>query len=168
MIYLIISIASILLIIIICFVAKRKRSATPDVGKIYKTTDGYFNSNKRNKKPRRIIVVHQRDDKAVAVTKIYSKKEKKGNAYINGLVLKPKNHPSLTEDSIVSNSLIYGKNIPNQKQKHKIFPTDLESTNDKLTAKEYQIVKTKINADTKKHKKARDKTLSRWKNHFRN
>ena len=45
-----------------------------DVRKIYNTTDGYFNSRTDIKKPRKVAVIHQRDDKAVAVVKIHSKK----------------------------------------------------------------------------------------------
>ena len=63
-----------------------------DIRKIYKTTDGYFNSRLDIKKTRLVAVLYQRDDSAVIVTKIYSKKNKKGNAYINKLTLKPKKH----------------------------------------------------------------------------
>lgn len=136
-----------------------------DKRKIYNTTDGYFNSRLDIKKPRKVAVIHQRDDKAVAVVKIHSKKNKKGNAYISNLVLKPKKHKSLNEESIVSNSLIYGKDVKGKK--YKIDPNDFTYTNDKLTYSEYLKIKHKVNADTKQHKKTRNKTLKRWKNHFK-
>lgn len=59
---------------------KKKSETKPkkqksDVRKIYKTTDGYLAGNERSKKPRRVAVVKQRkDDGAMAVVKIYSKK----------------------------------------------------------------------------------------------
>ena len=56
-----------------------------DVGKIYQTTDGFFNDKPHIKKPRRVVALQQRkDDGAIVVSKIYSKEEKKGTAYIEG------------------------------------------------------------------------------------
>ena len=81
---------------------KKKSETKPkkqksDVRKIYKTTDGYFTRSDKNTKPRRVAVVKQRkDDGAMAVVKIYSKKDKSGKAYVEKLVLKPENHSSLT------------------------------------------------------------------------
>lgn len=136
-----------------------------DIRKIYKTTVGYFNTRLDIKKPRNVAVIHQRDDKAVSVVKIHSKKEKKGKAYIPNLVLKPKKHKSLSEDSIVGNTLIYGRKFDNKK--YPIYPTDLVETNDKLSFLEYSRIKHKVNADTNQHKKTRNKTLKRWRNHFK-
>ena len=136
-----------------------------DVRKIYNTTDGYFNSRNDIKKPRKIAVIHQRDDKAVAIVKIHSKKNKKGNAFISNVVLKPKKHKSLTEDSIVSNTLIYGRKF--DKTKYPIYPTDFVDSNDKLTYYEYKKIKKKVNGDSKQHKITRNNTLKRWKKHFK-
>lgn len=63
------------------------------------------------------------------------KKNKKGNAYISNLVLKPRKHKSLNEESIVSNSLIYGKDVKGKK--YKIDSNDFTYTNDKFTYLEY-------------------------------
>ena len=136
-----------------------------DIRKIYKTTDGYFNSRLDIKKTRLVAVLYQRDDSAVIVTKIYSKKNKKGNAYINKLTLKPKKHKSLKEDSIVGNSLIYGKLIDGKK--HKIDPNDFIYTDDKLTYTEFLLIKQKINSQTSKHLKTKKATIKKWKRHFK-
>ena len=54
---------------------KRKKHKSA-VRKIYKTTDGYLSGRADIKKPRRVAVIHQRkDDGALAVVKIFSKKE---------------------------------------------------------------------------------------------
>ena len=54
-----------------------------DIRKIYKTTDGYFTSNEKIRKPRPIAVIHQRDDKAVAIVKLHSAKENRRNVIPN-------------------------------------------------------------------------------------
>lgn len=136
-----------------------------DVGKIYKTTDGYFSGRSDIKKPRHIAVIHQRKDKAVAVVKLYGKKEKKGKSYIDNIVLTPKKHKSLKEDTIVGNSLIYGRNF--DKTKYALFPNEFEYTQDKLSFIEYLKIKNKVNADTRQHKKTRNNTIKKWKNFFR-
>ena len=68
----------------------RKKKKT-DVKKIYKTTDGIFTGRADIDKPRRVAAIEQRkDDGALAVVKIRSRKGKGGKSYITGLVLKPK------------------------------------------------------------------------------
>lgn len=136
-----------------------------DVRKIYQTTDGYFNDRLDIKKTRKVAVIHQRDDKAVVVVKLYSKKNKVGNAYIENLVLYPEKHKSLSEETLIGNSLIYGKSVNGKK--HKIDPNDFTYTEDKLTHTEYHKIRCKVNADTRQHKKTRNKTIKRWKSHFK-
>lgn len=138
-----------------------------DVRKIYKTTDGYLAGNERSKKPRRVAVVKQRkDDGAMAVVKIYSKKDKSGKAYVEKLVLKPENHSSLTEDSIVGRRIYVGtKNKAGEYTP--IFKGDLQATEDKLTKKERRRVMKQAGGETKQNRKTLKKTLGAWKKHFK-
>ena len=127
---------------------RRKKS----VRKIYKTTDGLFNSRPEIKKPRRVAAIDQRkDDGALAVVKIYSKKDKSGKYIIDKLVLTPDKHSSLTEDSVIGNQVIFGvkdgnKFIP-------IYERDLKDTGDKLTRKEHKKVKQGVANDTTQHRR---------------
>lgn len=149
--------------------AGKKKSGKPksDVRKIYKTTDGYLAGNERSKKPRRVAVVKQRkDDGAMAVVKIYSKKDKSGKAYVEKLVLKPENHSSLTEDSIVGRRVYVG--IKNKAGEYTpIFKGDMQSTSDALTKKEHRSVMKQAGGETKKNRKTLKKTLGAWKKHFK-
>lgn len=148
-----------------CFWKKKKKKS--DVRKIYKTTDGYFTDNAKIDKPRRVAVVAQRkDDGALAVAKIYSKKDKKGKAYIDKLVLRPKKHSSLTEDSIVGSQIHVGRKGKDGQYKA-IFKGDFEPTKDKLTKKEHRTVKKKIGGATKKNRKTAKKKVKSWKKHFK-
>ena len=153
--------------------AGKKKSGTKqkkqksDVRKIYKTTDGYFTRSDKNTKPRRVAVVKQRkDDGAMAVVKIYSKKDKSGKAYVEKLVLKPENHSSLTEDSIVGRRVYVGtKNKSGEYTP--IFKGDLQETDDKLTRREHCIVMRQAGGATKQNRKTLKKTLGAWKKHFK-
>lgn len=146
------------------------RRKKPDVGKIYKTTDGYFNNKPKITKTRRVVVVEQRkDDKAVAVAKIASKagKESKiGKDYIPDLILKPDKHSSLTSDSIVGRQVHIGvKKEGNQPQP--IFTQNLDDTKDRLTKKELRKVRKGVqNADPRNRKTYKSK-IKKWFNHFR-
>ncbi|MBQ2714855.1 MAG: hypothetical protein IJF76_04410 [Clostridia bacterium] len=138
-----------------------------DVGKIYKTTDGFFNDKPHIKKPRRVVAVQQRkDDGALAVSKIYSKEEKKGTAYIEGLILYPEDHPSLDKESIVGSSVIFGVKKKDGTFKA-IYKSDIIESNDKLTQKEIKTVQRKVQRDTKQHRKTYKSTVKKWKNHFK-
>lgn len=166
MVYLIITLPLLLIIIIvtIILIIKKKKS---NIGKIYQTTDGFLTSNKRNKKNRKVIVVDQRDDKAVAITKIYSKdgKDTENNeAFIKELVLDPKDHPSLTKKSVVGTNLKIGRKKDNQITS--IFPSELKETNDSVNMQELKIIKDAI-INKNKHSKTRKKTLKKWKKHFK-
>ena len=138
--------------------AGKKKSVKPksDVRKIYKTTDGYFTRSDKNTKPRRVAVV----------VKIYPKKDKSGKAYVEKLVLKPENHSSLTEDSIVGRRVYVGtKNKSGEYTP--IFKGDLQETDDKLTRREHCIVMRQAGGATKQNRKTLKKTLGAWKKHFK-
>lgn len=138
--------------------AKKTKS---DVRKIYKTTDGFFTGRSDIDKTRRVAAVEQRkDDGALAVVKVYSKKGKDGKAYIDKLVLLPDEHSSLTEESIVGTKLYVGvKEKTKAGERFKpIFRGDLTETDDALTKKEHKAVKRGIR---------NKKTVKRWKKHFK-
>lgn len=116
--------------------------------------------NERSKKPCRVAVVKQcKEDGALAVLKIYSQKDKSGKSYVDQLVLKPKDHSSLTEDSIVGRHIYIASKDSEGKYKA-IFGRNLKETDNKLTKKEHRTVmrraakqsKTKIR-DKKRTKK---------------
>lgn len=160
-----IALIAIVLIITLLIVNIHKKKSKPDVKKIYKTTDGYLSGSHRVKKPRRIAVIDQRkDDKALAVVKIYSKKDRLGNAYIKKLVLKPDKHSSLTEDSLVGSSVIIASK--NGEDFKPINTRDLTQTNDKLTDKELSKIKKGLGGNRKNYKANKNK-IKKWKNHFK-
>ena len=108
----------------------------------------------------------RKDDGALAVVKIYSKKNKKGKAYIGKLVLRPKDHSSLTEDSIVGSQIHIGRK-GNDGQYKLIFAREMKPTNDKLTKKELRKIKKCGGGENKKNKKTTKRKLRRWKKHFK-
>lgn len=138
-----------------------------DVGKIYKTTDGYFTQNSKQRKPRNVVVYDQRkDDGALAVSKIYSKDGKSGSAYVEGFTLSATDHPALTEESIVGNQVHIASKDKQGKYKP-IFKGDLVDTGDQLTKKERRTLKRKGGGAEKKHKKTTKRTLKKWRKHFK-
>lgn len=160
--------------------AKRQTRARrkSDVGKIYKTTDGYFTQNPAITKKRRVAVIDQRDsDGALAVTKIYSKydengKERKGKAYIDDLTLSPKKHSSLKQDSIVGTQVHIGTKkagaqTPAEKNHRPIYKWELEKTRDKLTKAELETVQAKVKNDTPEHRATHERTMQKWRDGFK-
>lgn len=139
-----------------------------DVRKIYQTTDGYFTQNPNITKHRRVAVIKQRkDDGALAVAKIYSEDEKKkGVQYIEGLVLSPKKHKSLTRNSIVGSKAIVGTKSKDGTYKA-IQSRDLEYTRDKLTKKEHRHIINNLGGGVEKYKKTNENLLKNWDNHFK-
>lgn len=153
----------ILIILIIRYILKKIK---PDVGKFYKTTDGFFNNRDDITKPRTVVVIDQRiDDQAIAISKVYSKKNRSGKAY-QDLTLHPEDHPSLTEDSLVGTSIQIGRKIGKDDYKA-IYPSDLQSLNDKLSNIELHKVKNGIGGTDKKHKQTAKRKLKKWKKHFK-
>ena len=141
--------------------APKRTKKSSDVKKIYKTTDGMFTGRPDIDKPRRVATVAQRkDDGALAVVKIYSKKDRNGKAYIDKLVLKPEEHTSLTEESIVGSKVLVGVKVKtkNGEEFKPLFRGDLVDTGDRLTTKEHKAVK----------KGVRNKgTVKKWRKHFK-
>ena len=131
-----------------------------DKRKIYKTYDGFFNFRKDIRKPRHVVVLHQRDDKAVTLARFHSADEVHTNVIPN-YVIKKGTYNALTKDSLVENKLIIGR------KKEKIMPSDMEYTGEKLRFRDYWFIKRKVNADTKQHKKTKKNTIKSWKRHFK-
>ncbi|MFR1632455.1 MAG: hypothetical protein ACLSU0_04750 [Oscillospiraceae bacterium] len=144
---------------------KRKKHKSA-VRKIYKTTDGYLSGRADIKKPRRVAVIHQRkDDGALAVVKIYSKKDKQGKAFLKRPVLKPKKHPSLSEPSIVGKKVHIGsKDGATYKP---IAERYLKPTGDKLTFWEKLLILFGVRGKTKEQRKAHKAKMKKWHNHFK-
>ena len=141
---------------------KRKKS----VGKIYKTTDGYLTNHPIKKKPRRVAAIDQRvDDGALAVVKIYSKKEKDGKYRVKKLVLKPEKHKSLTVDSEVGTQVIIG--YKDGDTYRALYASDMVDTGDKLKRQELKKVKRQAGGTDKKLRQTNKRKMRRWKKHFR-
>ena len=150
---------------IVIYISIKNKSA---IGKIYKTTEGFLRGNKRNKEVRRIVVIDQRDDTAIAFSKIYSLKgkEKKINkSFVPNLILRPEEHPSLTEDSIVGDNFKISRNKDGNPIT--IYPDELNETNDQVTSQELKIIKDSV-INKNPHKKTRKRTIKKWKKHFKN
>ena len=141
-------------------------------GRIYKTTDGYLSGRSDIKKPRNIAAIEQRkDDGALAVVKVYSRKGKEqklkeGKNYIPKLVLKPKKHAALKKDSIVGRQVIVGVKQGNGKPPKSIFPGDLEKTQDKLTKKELKKIQAEVQNDNPKNRAHHEAKMKKWRKHF--
>ena len=83
-------------IVIFILINQRKNH----IGEIHTTYDGITNGNKKVRKKRKVVIVDQVEDD-IAICKLHEYKDiRLENAYPN-VVLNPKNHPSLTEDTLV-------------------------------------------------------------------
>ena len=147
-----------------------KRKKKSSVGKIYKTTDGNLgNQSPKNRKPRNVVAVEQRkSDGAIAVAKIHRKEgrdptDKK--KYIQNVELDPKQHPSLTDPSIVEKRAIFGQKTETGYKP--IHERNLQDTGDSLKGKELCKVRRGIQNDMKEHRKTYKKTKKRWKKGFK-
>ncbi len=137
-----------------------------DVKKIYKTTDGLFNGRDDIKKPRPVAVVDQRkDDGALALVKLHSKKGKNNNTCVEKLVLKPTKHKALSEESIVEKTVRFGRKTDDGIKP--IYKGDLKPTKDKLTRKEYAKVKKGIRGNTAAQKAKHKAKMKKWHRHFK-
>lgn len=149
---------------------KKNKSLTSVVGEIFKTTDGFFDGKPHITKPRRVTATEQRqDDGAIVVAKIMSKKNKEskiGKEYIPDLVLNPKDHPAITEESIVESRVRIGVKRKGNSKKMPIYPSDLERTGDKLSESEIKKVREGVQNDTPQHRETHNKTIKNWHNHF--
>ncbi len=137
-----------------------------EVGKIYKTTDGYLSDNPTNKKKRNVVVVEQRKkDGAVAVSKIRSKKGNNGKNYVDGLTLSPTEHKGITKPSVVETRVIFG--VKRKGEHTPILRKDLTATKDKLTRREMRKVNKQKGGKTKQNKQTYRNTRRKWKNGFK-
>ncbi len=136
-------------------------------GDIMKTTDGFFANDNTNTKQRPVVVHNVRkDDGALAISKIHSKKGQKPTHYIQNLDLQPNKHSSLTEPSVIEKRVIFG--VKNKNNNYTpIFIRDLQRTNDKLNCIERYKHKKGAGGDTKQHKKTLKNTTKKWKKHFK-
>lgn len=143
--------------------ARKAGKYRSDVGKIMKTTDGYFANDPKNKKRRFLVVVDQRkDDGAVAVSKLHENKP--GRKHIlKGFILKPSKHSALAKDTVIDESI----EIQKDRNKTPIMPRDLTDTDDKLTWREKRKLKRRAGGSTRKHRRTTRRKLKRWHNHFR-
>ncbi|MDE7162788.1 MAG: hypothetical protein K2O44_01755 [Clostridia bacterium] len=120
----------------------------------------------RNKKSRSVAAIKQRkNDGAVVLvklSKLEGKEGKIGKTFIPGVILKPKNHPSLTKDTVVGRETVMGIKQSDSTYKP-IYPNDLENTNDKLTNKELRKVRRGVHNAKPKHRKTYKRKLKNWK-----
>lgn len=162
--------ALIILIVVVAMIIVRRRRKNPpkksDVGKIMKTTDGYFNNRQDIKKERNVAVIAQRkDDRAVAVVKVRSEKEGRQNTSIKGVTLKPGKHPALTENSLVEKNLRVSRTDKGVKKA--LQPRDMTDTGDKLTWSERRKIMRGLKGPTKENKDKTTKKIRRWRKHFK-
>lgn len=154
-----------LAVAIVCALVKKKRKSA--IGKIYKTTDGFLSDNPKNRKKRNVVAVEQRKfDGAIAVCKVFGKDEKKtGDFYVDNLTLSPKDHPTLTKDSLVERRVTWG--VKRNGKHEPIYRKNLVFTNDRLTKQEYKSFKKQIGGKTQKNRKTYRNTRRKWKNGFK-
>lgn len=76
-----------------CYEEKKKNYTN----KILQSSDGFIAGLDKKIKPRKVLVVSQRDDDALTISKLYSKKGKNTKNIINKIILSPKNHSFLTK-----------------------------------------------------------------------
>ena len=167
--YRILAILIIAFILIVIFAIRRKvkKKRKSEKVRIYKTTDGYFADNPKNKKKRNVVVVEQRKkDGAIAVSKIFGADEKSGDFYIDDLELKPSEHSSLTKNSLVERRVKFG--VKRNGNHTPIYIRDLKPTNDKLTKKEMRKVNKQKGGKTVKNRRTYRSTRSNWKQGFKN
>lgn len=138
--------------------------------KIYRTTDGYLDNKPHIKKPRHVVVVDQRDDGAIAVSKIHSVGEKNQNVAVKNLILKPKkNRLTITEESFVENKVFISRKITKgDKVNYELFyPRNFRETGEKLSIIEFAKLKHNLQNDNKHQKETHKIKISKWKNHFK-
>jgi len=137
-----------------------------DIRKIYKTTDGYLGGKDKIKKPRLIIVIEQRDDKAVGVVKLFSKDGKKNNSTISNVEILPnKNRKSITKVSLVGSRLHIGRKNGNNFEP--LYTMNFYDTKEKISLVELFNIKSNIQNDTKEHRRLYKSKVKRWKKHFK-
>ncbi len=143
-----------------------KRKKTAKRGDFYKTTDSFLRGKENVGKKRTVVVYDKRkDDGALAVSKIYSKKNKNKKNLIDDLTLTPKKHKSLTEDSAIGTRVVWG--TKNGKDFKPIYSSDMQKVNDKLTRSERKKYIKNAGGKEEKHKQTLRTTTDKWKKHFK-
>lgn len=167
-IYLILALSFLAVISVVCVVlsikhrAHKKSKQRSDVGKIMRTTDGYFAGNSANRKKRNVVVLAQRkDDGALAVVKLHRKQDKHTNI-LKRFLLRARKHPALTADSVTETRVYVGNKTQNP-----ITKGDLTDTGDKLTWWEKFKLKRRAGGNTRKHRRTTRRKLKRWRKHFK-
>lgn len=141
---------------------KKKKNYT---NKILQSSDGFIAGLDKKIKPRKVLVVSQRDDDALAISKLYSKKGKNTKNIINKVILSPKNHSSLTKKTVVGKRVHYGRKINGNYVP--FYMSDFNDTNDRITKLEKSSInKYKRKNDLKDYKQTK-KALNKWKNRFK-
>lgn len=136
------------------------------VGKILKTSDGFLRGKIIKYKNRLVVVIAQRKDGAIAVSKIHALQGKNTKDLLNKVVLKPRKHKSLNEDSAVDTSVIWGRSLSNN---YGAFYIDnFLDTNDRLS--NFELLRLSLNRrfKNKKHFITYKKTKKKWLNFFGN
>lgn len=134
-------------------------------GKILKTSDGYLRGSILKYKNRLIVVINQRKDGAIAVSKIHSIEGKNSKDLLDKVVLKPSKHKSLTKDSSIETHVIWGRKV-----NEKYVPFNIDNfldTKDRLS--NFELLKLELNRKTKNRKnyKTYKRTKKKWNNHFK-
>lgn len=82
------------------------------------------------------------------------------------MVLSPKKHKSLKEDSVVSSNPIVATKGRDGKFKA-IHTRDFKPTKDKLTKKEHRHIMDNLGGGIEKHKKTSNELLQNWEKYFK-
>lgn len=138
--------------------------------KIYKTTDGYLNNKPKIRKPRNVVVVDQRDDKALAIVKIYSKKTHNNSNHVKKVIIKPiKSRKSIIKDSVIENKVyISRKVVTDNITKYELFyPSNFIETKESLSLFEFFKLKYFLQNNNKQQRKKYKNKIKKWKNHFK-
>lgn len=141
---------------------KKKKNYT---NKILQSSDGFIGGKDKKIKPRKVLVIYQRDDDALAISKLYSKNGKKNRNIISSIILSPKNHSSLTKKTVVGKRVYYGRKINGDYMP--FYMSDFNDTNDRITKLEKSSIKKyKRKKDLKDYKQTKN-VLNKWKNKFK-
>lgn len=83
----------------------KKMKRKNHVREIVRTTDGYLSGKSENKKPRYGVILYQRDDNCLIISKIMSKKRKSTNR----VAIKPSKNNGLKTESLIDYKLYTGR-----------------------------------------------------------
>lgn len=127
------------------------------VREIVKTTDGYLSGKAKNKKPRYAIIVYQRKDRCIVVSKIMTKKKEQSGR----VTIYPSSVNGLKETSIVDYKLYTG--IKNESGQYRGFIfKNFNATGYKIGLLDFIKIRLSILKDPK-----RRKIVKNWKKHYK-